>query len=105
MIDEVAQRWPGIETEKFYLIGFSGGGQFVSRFFYLHSDRLLGLSIGAPGTVTSLDRSLEWPRGIKDVEEKFDGLTVDFGALRSVEHVQLLVGEQDIQPPGGRLLK
>lgn len=105
MVDEVKLRWPGIETDKFYLVGFSGGGQFVSRFFYLHPDRLRGVSVGAPGTVTSLDRSLKWPRGLKDVKEQFDGLLVDVDALKSVRHVQLAVGGDDVEPPGGGLLK
>lgn len=86
-IDEGAQRWPGIEAEKFYLVGFSGGGQFVSRSFYLHSRRLKRVGIGSPETVTNLNRSLEWPRGIKNVEERFDSLAVDIRTLRSVEYV------------------
>ncbi|KAJ7797519.1 hypothetical protein B0H14DRAFT_54885 [Mycena olivaceomarginata] len=38
-----------VETERFWLHGFSGGGQFAHRFLYLHPQRLHGVSIGAPG--------------------------------------------------------
>lgn len=31
MLDEVQHRWPGVETEKVYMMGFSGGGQFTHR--------------------------------------------------------------------------
>lgn len=105
IVDEVAQRWPGIETAKFFLTGFSGGGQFASRFFYLHPERLHAVSIGAPGMVTSLDKSLAWPKGLKNIEEQFDGLSVDTTAMSKVKFVQLLVGDQDNRPPGGDLFK
>ena len=32
MVDEMAKRYPGVETEKFFLFGHSGGGQFTNRF-------------------------------------------------------------------------
>lgn len=95
-LDEVATRWPGIETSKFFLAGYSGGGQFALRFFYLHPQKLEGVSIGAPGTVTRLDKSVPWPWGIEDVEEYSNGRSVDFAALRTVRHVQLLVGGDDV---------
>lgn len=105
MVDEVAARWLGIETGKFYMAGFSGGGQFVSRFFLLHPERLQGVSIGAPGMVTRLNRSLKWPEGLDDVEEQFGGLSVDIDALKTVNHVQLVVGENDTKTPGDGLLE
>lgn len=33
MLEEVSICWPGIDTRKFFLAGFSGGGQFAHRFF------------------------------------------------------------------------
>ena len=35
MLQEVKQLWPGLATEKVFMMGFSGGGQFVHRFMYL----------------------------------------------------------------------
>lgn len=105
MIDEVSVRWPGVETDKFYLAGYSGGGQFAARFFLLYPGRLLGVSIGAPGTVTRLDRRLKWPEGLGGVEEQFYGVSVDVEDLKFVRKVQLVVGEDDVHPPGDGLWK
>ncbi|KAK9326706.1 Alpha/Beta hydrolase protein [Lipomyces starkeyi] len=101
IIDEVAARWPGIATEKFFLTGYSGGGQFALRFFYLHPTRLEAVSIGAPGLVTQLNDALNWPKGTKDVRSLFDGLSVDRPSLKNVEGVQLIVGGDDVQKVGG----
>lgn len=49
MVDEVAQAF---HTERdFLLYGFSGGAQFAHRFYYLHPQRIKGLSAHAPGQV------------------------------------------------------
>ncbi|GAA1656781.1 hypothetical protein GCM10009744_57000 [Kribbella alba] len=94
IVDEVAERFP-VESEQFYLHGFSGGGQFTHRLRYLHPDRLAAASIPAPGRITQLDDSLPWWLGTKGFEEKF-GQPVDFEALRRVP-IQLVVG------PDGKL--
>ncbi|KAI4867608.1 alpha/beta-hydrolase [Hypoxylon rubiginosum] len=99
ILDEVAARWPGIDTDKIYLIGFSGGGQFVHRFLYLHPERLAAVSVGAPGHVTVLDTSQNWPIGIKDVEALF-GRTIDKELVGRVP-VQLIVGGAELRPHGG----
>ena len=54
IVDEVAEGF-NTRRDRFYLHGFSGGGQFAHRFFYAHPDRLAGVSIGAPGRITQLD--------------------------------------------------
>jgi pimeloyl-ACP methyl ester carboxylesterase len=101
IIDEIAVRWPGIATAKFFLTGYSGGGQFALRFFYLHPARLEAVSVGAPGLVTQLDDTLNWPKGIKGIESLFGGLSVDLSSLRNVGGVQLFVGSDDTKKPGG----
>ena len=105
MLEEVAARWPGIATDKVFLVGFSGGGQFALRFFYLHPERVRAVSVGAPGVVTRLDAAVEWPRGIQGVEDVFGGLAVHVDALRHVEHAQLIVGGDDVEEVGGGLLQ
>ncbi|KAK5266613.1 hypothetical protein LTR96_007863 [Exophiala xenobiotica] len=99
MLSEVGQRWPGIETGQILLVGCSGGGQFALKFFYLHPDRLMAVSIGAPGVVTRLDDTLEWPRGTKDTETLVGeaARVADLDALRGVQGVQLVVGSLDVQ--------
>jgi hypothetical protein len=81
-------------------VGFSGGAQFAHRFFYLHPERLHAVSIGAPGRATKLDESMIWPRGIKDIYEKFSR-RVDVAKLREVKAIQLVVGEKDNVVNGG----
>jgi hypothetical protein len=94
MVDEVGTRF-NAQRERFVLHGFSGGGQFVHRFYYAHPGRLAGLSVGAPGRITQLDDSLPWWLGTADFEERF-GVAIDLDALRRVP-VQMVVGEQDVE--------
>lgn len=94
MIDDVALRY-SIIKEKFLMHGFSGGGQFAHRFFYLHPDRLLGVSIGSPGRITYLDTSKAWFNGIADFEEQF-GRPININELKKVP-VQMVVGSKDIE--------
>jgi poly(3-hydroxybutyrate) depolymerase len=99
MLDNIEIRWPGIDTRKIYLMGFSGGGQFAHRFLYLYPERLLAVSVGAPGSVTLLDRDKEWPAGIADVEGVF-GRTVSPELIGNV-NIQLVVGGADNVVHGG----
>ncbi|KAI1464242.1 alpha/beta-hydrolase [Daldinia caldariorum] len=93
ILDEVAIKWPAIETNKIFLMGFSGGGQFSHRFLYLYPERLAAVSIGAPGRTTSLDEEKSWPSGIKDAEEIF-GRTINKELIKKVP-IHLIVGDQD----------
>ncbi|KAK5189696.1 hypothetical protein LTR96_009499 [Exophiala xenobiotica] len=100
--DEIAQIWPGIFTSRFFLTGYSGGGQFALRMLYIHPSRLDAVSIGAPGRPTFLDENEPWPRGIGDLEAVFGGGTkIDIDAIRAVKGIQLLVGSEDNFIHGG----
>lgn len=92
MIEEVANRY-GLDAERFLLHGFSGGGHFAHRFFYLHPRRLLGVSIGAPGMVTLLDDRQDWHCGVRDFEREF-GAPLDYPSMRNVP-VQTVIGAKD----------
>jgi poly(3-hydroxybutyrate) depolymerase len=94
MINEVAGAIP-IEASRFLLHGFSGGGQFVHRFFYLHPNRLLGVSIVAPGSVTLLDEERDWWIGVRKLPAVF-GIGPDYAAMRQVP-VQMVVGGADTE--------
>jgi predicted esterase len=95
MLEEVALRWPGISTEKVIMLGFSGGGQFVQRFMYLHSERLLAVSIGALGRITVLDERLKWPDGTQDLADVFGpGTKVNQESIKKLP-IQLVVGSED----------
>jgi len=92
MIDEVAERY-NIQKNKIYLHGYSGGGQFVHRFLYLHPERLAAVSIGAPGRITELDDTKKWWLGTQGMKEKF-GIEPDIDAIRQVP-VHMVVGGED----------
>lgn len=92
MIAEVAERY-GVVVDKFLLHGFSGGGHFAHRFFYLHPNRILGLSIGAPGMVTLLDDTRDWHCGVRNFEEVFEQ-NIDVDLLRKTP-VHMVIGEAD----------
>ncbi len=105
MVDEVAESL-GAPFERFLLFGYSGGGHFVHRFLYIHPERLLGVSIGAPGSVTLLDEQQDWWVGVRNFEQMF-GKPLNYAALRQVP-VQLVVGKVDLETweithrPGGK---
>lgn len=99
MLEEVAQRWPGIQTDKIFLMGFSGGGQFAHRFLYLYPERLAAVSVGAPGRVTKLDDRKKWPVGIADVDALFNR-PVNKERIRQVP-IQLIIGSADDKVHGG----
>ena len=93
MIAEVEERY-GAVFKRRVIYGFSGGGQFVHRFAYLHAAGLTAAAIGGPGKITMLDQERDWWMGIRDVERRF-GRPVDLEAVRRLQ-VQLLVGEDDL---------
>ena len=94
MIEEVGARFR-VETGRFLIHGFSGGGHFSHRFFYLHPNRLLGVSIGAPGVVTLLDQEHDFWVGVRDLEAQF-GTAIDLEAMRRVP-VLMTVGGDDTE--------
>lgn len=83
MLEEAQMRYPRINASSFLLYGFSGGGQFVHRFAYLHPERLMGLVVGAPGTVTTLDLKSDFPEGISNFTTVF-GTDPNLEALKRV---------------------
>lgn len=105
MVEEVAQRY-GLDFSRFGLFGYSGGGHFAHRFLMLQPQRLWGVSIGAPGSVTLLDPTRDWWVGTRDFAELF-GQPLDIEAMRQVA-VQMVVGAADLETweithkPGGR---
>jgi pimeloyl-ACP methyl ester carboxylesterase len=94
IVAEVGARYR-VETERLYLQGFSGGGQFAHRFAFLHPERLAAVSIGAPGRITRINPDVPWWLGTADLREQF-GIDLDLPALREVK-VQMVVGGDDIE--------
>ena len=98
MVDELAERFPVIDTEKIFLYGWSGGGHFVHRFLYTHPERLAAVMPGAPGRPTYIDDTLDFYWGTRNFEEIF-GEPLDLQAMRKVP-VRLLIGELDTKYVG-----
>lgn len=94
MVAEVSEKLD-IEAEKFFLHGFSGGGQFAHRFFYLHPDRLRAVSIGAPGRLTLIDDTQDWWLGWRGMEDAL-GIAPKPELLAAVP-VQMIVGDSDVE--------
>lgn len=94
MVEEAARRWP-VDPSRFSMFGFSGGGHFAHRFFYLHPERLSAVSIGAPGVVTLLDFDHDFWVGVRDFERVF-GKPIDLDAMRRVA-VQMVIGGDDTE--------
>ena len=106
MVDEIHERYR-IDSDRFALFGFSGGGHFAHRFFYLHPERLGAISIGAPGTVTLLDFDHDFWPGVRNFEQVF-GKPMNLDEMRRIP-VQMVVGSDDTETweitiePGHRL--
>lgn len=94
MVDEVKSRYTKTQSQKFFLYGFSGGGQFVHRFAFLHPKRLHALVCGAPGSHTEIDHTRNYPQGVKDFESIF-GQPVQWTDLKSVP-TMFIVGDADV---------
>lgn len=96
MVEEAARVYP-VDTSRFLVHGYSGGGQFAHRFLYLHPERCLAVSAGAPGNVTLLDDSLPWWVGTGGMGKLVGRASIDLDAIRRVP-VFLVVGALDTDP-------
>jgi predicted esterase len=83
----------GVEFDQLLLHGYSGGGQFVNRFLYLHADRVAAASIGAPGYVTLPTFERRWWTGL-DGLEAIIGEKPDLDRLARVP-LHLMIGALD----------
>jgi poly(3-hydroxybutyrate) depolymerase len=64
----------GADTERLYLFGYSGGGQFAHRYAMAHPERVAGVVIGAAGWYTMPQSKNAFPYGV--------GLCQDLPSLR-----------------------
>ncbi len=94
MISEVEQLY-GVEFARKVMHGFSGGGQFTHRFYFLHPEILTAVSVGGPGKVTLIDDKHPWWVGTSDVENLFSR-RINIDAMKKVQTL-LIVGENDTE--------
>jgi len=97
MIDQAAAEAgaPRACITRFWLHGYSGGGQFAHRYLWLWPERLHAVVVGAPGEVTLPDPHTAWWAGVADTAARF-GRRVDVAAAARVP-VKLLIGEHDTE--------
>lgn len=93
MVEDMGKRYPGVKTDRFFMFGHSGGGQFTNRFLFVHPERLKAVSIGAPGRPTYLNFEENYFWGVKDFARYFDKV-LDLEQVKKVP-VQITVGELD----------
>lgn len=93
ILDEVTAL-TGANTERVYMFGYSGGGQFVHRYAMANPRRVVAAALGAPGWYTFPDPGTPFPRGLrinaKDTRFRFEEESV----LRVPTAV--FVGAQDL---------
>lgn len=92
ILEQVKEKYR-LDDERVLLYGFSGGGHFAHRFLFAHPERLLGVSIGAPGVVTLLDADHDYWVGVRNFETVF-GKKLDLNAMRDVA-VHTVIGSED----------
>jgi len=95
LVDEVG-KLTGAQTDRFFLFGYSGGGQFTHRYAMLHPDRVKAYAVGAAGWYTFPDLQRRYPRGLKPSKSMPDLQTVPQRFLAIPATV--LVGERDTHP-------
>lgn len=109
ILEEVDTGLAPTSEDRFYLYGFSAGGQFANRYLVRHPDRLLGVVAGAAGRYAFPDEETSWHYGmgsIRHQSEWHDGepLEVDVtpdpkGWVKATQlPVTVIVGDQD-RPP------
>ncbi|TAQ91113.1 hypothetical protein B7494_g533 [Chlorociboria aeruginascens] len=101
MIGEMASWYPKVDTEKFFMYGFSGGAQFSHRFAYLHPEKLLALVVAGPGVITRPDEESHFPQGIQDLDALFN-VHFEWETLKTVP-TAFICGDQDTDNVGNNV--
>lgn len=83
----------GANTEKVYLFGYSGGGQFVHRYTMAYPHHVAQYAVGAAGWYTFPDAEIRYPRGVKPRPD-MPGINFDMEVFLAVRG-GVLVGEED----------
>ena len=83
-------------TDKLYLFGYSGGGQFVHRYTLAHPGRVAKVAIGAAGWYTFPDPDLPYPYGLKVSRKDFSGVVFDPEKFLKVP-TRVFVGDEDVK--------
>jgi pimeloyl-ACP methyl ester carboxylesterase len=85
----------GSRTDKLYLFGYSGGGQFVHRYTMAHPERVARIVVAAAGWYTFPDPTVNYPMGIKPPFSGLPDIRFNFRRFLSVPTC-VMVGENDV---------
>jgi pimeloyl-ACP methyl ester carboxylesterase len=80
---------------RFFLFGYSGGGQFAHRYVMAHPERAAAAVVASAGWYTFPDAERSYPRGIRDRGE-LAGVRFDPDAFLRVP-LLVTVGERDVE--------
>lgn len=83
------------KTDRLYLFGYSGGGQFVHRYAMVYPRQVARYVVGAAGWYTFPDPTVTYPRGIKARADLPD-MQCDPCWFLTVP-ASVLVGERDVR--------
>ena len=92
---EDAARLTGANASELFLIGHSGGGQFVHRYAMAHPRRVAAAVVAAAGWYTYPDPTAPFPTGIAPAP-RLSGLGFDADALLRVPML-VAAGEWDVE--------
>ena len=93
ILDEIT-KLTGANTERIYMFGFSGGGQFVHRYAMVNPHRVIAAALGAPGWYTFPDPGAPFPRGLH-INARETGFRLEEKSMFGVP-AAVFVGTQDI---------
>ncbi len=91
LVREVKRLIPGINSQKIYLFGFSGGGQFVHRYVAFHPERVSRAVSAGSGWYMWPDSGLAYPVGTTTL---LHGAEPKIGELLTSD-LLVLVGDSD----------
>lgn len=92
---EAVGRSIGAEWKRFFLMGYSGGGQFVHRFVLAYPDRVAAAVASSAGWYTFPDHTRSYPLGIGSAR-RLPGVSFDPERFLRVP-ILVTVGERDVR--------
>jgi len=93
ILDDVTEL-TGTCTDRVYMFGYSGGGQFVHRYAMTTPHRVIAAVLGVPGWFTFPNQGVPFPRGLR-VNAHQDGLQLDWQCALDIP-TAVFVGAQDL---------
>ncbi|MFX0099786.1 MAG: hypothetical protein ACFFCS_09395 [Candidatus Hodarchaeota archaeon] len=87
--------WLGLTKTRFFIFGFSGGGQFVHRFTMVHPELIERAVAGAAGSYTFPDASILYQYGTG--KSIYHPISLNFNLEGATStNMLVIVGDQDI---------